>query len=96
MMQFNQILHEEQEAIRLENTLVRFLVISRWTACSMVPVFACCKAPPPLKIFGTIFQLPFERDNFFRSIAKNQAVEPGKDIAFTSSATPDTTCANSF
>ncbi len=37
----------------------------------------------PLKVFGAIFRLPFEGNNFFRGIAKNQDLGFRKDAAYS-------------
>lgn len=81
-MKYNQILEEEQEAIRLENTIDSFF--SDFQVGRLLNSAGICKlrGTSPLKIFGTIFRLPFEGNNFFRGIANNKTLGFGKDAAY--------------
>lgn len=81
-MNYNQKLQEQQDAIRLENTIDSFFHDFQVGRLLNGAGIRKLRGAPPLKIFGTIFRLPFEGCNFFRGIAENQALEFGKDAAY--------------
>ena len=81
-MKYNQIPQEEQETIRLENTIDSFFSDFQVGRLLNGAGIRKLRGASPLKIFGTIFRLPFEGDNFFRGIAENKALEFGKDAAY--------------
>ena len=82
-MEYIQKLQEQQEAIRLENTIDSFF--GDFQLGHLLNAAGICKlrGALPLKVFGAIFKLPFEGNNFFRGIAENQALGFGKDAAYT-------------
>jgi len=82
-MDYNQKLQEQQEAIRLENTIDSFFSDFQVGRLLNGTGIRKLRGAPPLKIFGAIFRLPFEVCNFFRGIAENQALEFGKDAEYT-------------
>jgi hypothetical protein len=82
-MEYNQKLQEQQEAIRLKNTIDSFFSDFQVGRLLNGAGIRKLRGTSPLKIFGTIFRLPFEGNNFFRGIAENQALEFGKDAAYT-------------
>ena len=87
-MNYSKKLFEEREAIRLENTIDSFFCDFQGGRLLNGAGIRKLRGTSPLKIFGTIFRLPFEGNNFFRGIAKNQALEFGKDAAYTLLRTP--------
>jgi len=91
-MNYNQKLFEEQEAIRLENTIDSFFNDLQVGRLLNGAVIRKLRGTSPLKIFGAIFRLPFEGDNFFRGIATNQALGFGKDAAYTLLRNPRHNC----
>ena len=81
-MEYIQKLQEQQEAIRLENTIDSFF--SDFQLGNLLNAFGIRKlrGASPLKVFGAIFKLPFDGKNFFRGIVKNQVLGFGKDAAY--------------
>ena len=81
-MEYIQILQGQQEAIRLENTINSFFNDFQLGHLLNAAGIRKLRGAAPLKVFGAIFRLPFARNNFFRGIAKNQALGFGKDAAY--------------
>jgi hypothetical protein len=82
-MYYNQKLFEEQEAIRLDNTIDSFVSDFQVGRLLNGAGIRKLRGTSPLKIFNAIFKLPFEGKNFFRGIAENQTLGFGKDAAYT-------------
>jgi len=81
-MEYIHKLAEQQEAIRLGNTIDSFFSDFQLGHLLNAAGIHKLRGAAPLKVFGAIFKLPFEGNNFFRGIAKNQALGFGKDAAY--------------
>ena len=81
-MEYSQKPFEEQEAIRLENSIDSFFTDFQVGRLLNGAGIRKLRGASPLKVFGVIFRLPFEGHNFFRGIAENQALGFGKDAAY--------------
>lgn len=81
-MEYSQKPVEEQEAIRLENSIDSFFTDFQVGRLLNGAGIRKLRGASPLKVFGAIFELPFKRHNFFRGIAENQALGFGKDAAY--------------
>ncbi len=81
-MEYIQKLQEQQETIRLENTIDSFFSDFQLGNLLNASGIRKLRGASPLKVFGAIFKLPFDGNNFFRGIAKNQTLGFGKDAAY--------------
>ncbi|MEJ2691101.1 MAG: transposase [Deltaproteobacteria bacterium] len=81
-MNYSEKLFEEQEAIRLENTIDSFFSDFQVGRLLNGAGIRKMRGASPLKIFAAIFRLPFEGKNFYRGIVERHDLGFGKDAAY--------------
>lgn len=81
-MNYSEKLFEEQEAIRLENTIDSFFCDFQMGRLLNGAGIRKMRGASPLKVFVGIFRLPFEGKNFFRGIVERHDLGFGKDAAY--------------
>jgi hypothetical protein len=82
-MNYSEKLFEEQEAIRLENTIDSFFSDFQVGRLLNGAGIRKMRGASPLKVFAAIFRLPFEGKNLYRGIVQRQDLGFGKDAAYT-------------
>jgi hypothetical protein len=82
LMNYSEKLFEEQEAIRLENTIDSFFSDFQVGCLLNGAGIRKMRGASPLKVFTAIFRLPFEGKNFYRGIVERHDLGFGKDAAY--------------
>jgi hypothetical protein len=73
---------EQQEATRLRNKIFSFIDDFRIGTILNRSGIRKLRGSPPLTLFSAIFMLPFEGNNFFRGIVKNEGLPFKKNAAY--------------
>ena len=81
-MNYSEKLFEEQEAIRLENTIDSFFNDFQVGSLLNVAGIRKMRGASPMRVFAAIFRLPFEGKNFYRGIVERHDLGFGKDAAY--------------
>ena len=81
-MNYSEKLFEEQETIRLENTIDSFFSDFQMGRLLNGAGIRKMRGSSPLKVFAAIFRLPFEGKNFYRGIVERHDLGFGKDAAY--------------
>ena len=81
-MDLTKELEEQQEAKHLQNRILTFMGSFKIGTALNFSGIKKIRGASPLALFTAIFLLPFEGNNFFRGIVKNETLSFKKDAAY--------------